>query len=389
MATAERVHPRLADADLAAVTAELAGLAAEADRAGSFPADGIDAVHTAGLLTATVGERYGGANIGATDTARILRALGEGDPSVALISAMTLFTHAGQAARPAWPEDLYAQVLNESTGKATLLNAARVEPELGSPARGGLPATTARRTSSGWALSGTKRFVTGAHGLSYFLVWARTDEADTRVGTFVVPGSSAGIAIGNNWDMLGLRASGSVDVEFRDVEVPLEHVIGLTDASAAAQDNRAHATLNTILAALYLGVARAAQQEFHRFAHQRVPSNLGRALATTDRFRDLAGEIDLLLGGAENLVFGVLRRVDAAEDVPATHLLGTRVLAVRQLTDAVGIAVRALGNPGLSRGNALERHFRNVQSAGVHAPQEDTTLSILGRSALDSWTERT
>ncbi|MFC0450867.1 acyl-CoA dehydrogenase family protein [Rhodococcus jostii] len=388
MATAESVHPGLADADLAEVAAELAGFAAEADRAGAFPADGIDAVHRAGLLTTTVGERYGGANIGATDTARILRALGEGDPSVALISAMTLFTHAGQAARPVWPEDLYAQVLGESHGKATLLNAARVEPELGSPARGGLPATTARRTASRWALSGTKRFVTGAHGLSYFLVWARTDEAETRVGTFVVPASSEGIVIGDNWNMLGLRASGSVDVEFRDVAVPLGNVIGLTDASAGAQDNQAHATLNTTLAALYLGVARAAQQEFHRFAHERVPSNLGRPLATTDRFRDLAGEIDLLLSGAENLVLGMLRRVDAGENVPATQLLGARVLAVRHLTDAVGIAVRALGNPGLSRDNALERHFRNAQSAGVHAPQEDTTLSILGRAALDFRTER-
>ena len=46
------------------VTAALAGRAEEHDRAGSFPAGGIGAVHAAGLLTATVAERYGGPGAG-------------------------------------------------------------------------------------------------------------------------------------------------------------------------------------------------------------------------------------------------------------------------------------------------------------------------------------
>lgn len=62
--------------------------------------------------------------------------LGRGDPSVALISAMTIFNH--------WPEDLYKRLIAEGKQRPLLLNAARVEPQLGSPARGGLPATLAR-----------------------------------------------------------------------------------------------------------------------------------------------------------------------------------------------------------------------------------------------------
>src|SRR5260370_30566118 len=57
----------------------------------AFPATGIRAVHDAGLLTATVAQRYGGPGAGLADTVAILKALGKGDPSVALISAMTLF----------------------------------------------------------------------------------------------------------------------------------------------------------------------------------------------------------------------------------------------------------------------------------------------------------
>ena len=85
---------------LPAVTEALAARAQQHDREASFPDDGIAAVHAAGLLTATVAERYGGPGAGLAQTVAILRALGRGDPSAALITAMTLFAHALQAQQP-------------------------------------------------------------------------------------------------------------------------------------------------------------------------------------------------------------------------------------------------------------------------------------------------
>ena len=90
---------------------------------------------------------------------------------------MTLFAHALQAIEPSWPDALYRDALAESAERPVLINALRVEPELGTPARGGLPATTARRTDDGWSLTGRKIFSTGAEGLTWMNVWARTDES--------------------------------------------------------------------------------------------------------------------------------------------------------------------------------------------------------------------
>ncbi|MET8976475.1 acyl-CoA dehydrogenase family protein [Streptomyces sp. NPDC004539] len=366
------------------MTERIAELAAEYDRSAAFPAESLRIAHTAGLLTATVGERYGGQGAGVEESARILHRLGRLDPSVALIAAMTLATHARQAEHPHWPAELYARVVKESFARPVHINHARAEPELGSPARGGLPATRARRTAGGWAIEGTKRFVTGAEGLDWFLVWATTDEAEPRVGTFLVPGGSPGVGISGRWDQLGLRASGSHDVTFRGVEVPYEHVIGLGPyGPAAEQDNRAGAALHLPLAALYLGVARAAQDFFRTFAHARVPANLGHPVARTERFRRAAGEIEVLLDGAEELVFGGAARLDAGDSsYTPEQALGARVLADRHGVAAVGLAVRLLGNPGLARGNPLERHFRDVQCAPVHAPQEDVSLLAIGGKAL-------
>jgi alkylation response protein AidB-like acyl-CoA dehydrogenase len=66
--------------DLTEVTKALAARAEHYDRTASFPADSIAAIHDAGLLTATVHERYGGPGARLVQTALILRALGQGDP---------------------------------------------------------------------------------------------------------------------------------------------------------------------------------------------------------------------------------------------------------------------------------------------------------------------
>lgn len=365
--------------DLTDLTRTLADAAPAADATGAFPWVGIQAVHKSGLLESTVGTRFGGTGASLAETGRALAALGRGDPSVALISAMTIFTHLGEASRNRWPEGLYRRLLAEAKERPILLNAARVEPDLGSPARGGLPDTLARRTPHGWSITGKKRFVTGALGLTHFLVWARTDEEPQRVGTFVVPSGLPGINVIENWRSLGMRASGSHDVEFTNVEIPREDVLDLTDIAAGTQDNRAHASMTLALTAIYLGAAEAAQEAFVRFAHERVPSNLGYPIARTERFVTLAGEIDLLVSGARQIIFDAL---DYGLDSPE-RLIRARLLAGRQIREAVQLAVGALGNPGLSADVGIERHFRDIQSVLVHAPQEDTAVSILGRAALE------
>ncbi len=118
----------LSDAALARVTARLADTAEEYDRTAAFPWRGIEAVHEARLLTLGVGTRYGGQPLTAVDTVRVLEALGQGDPSVALITAMTLVQHVLQDRAPWWPEDVYRTVVTRSVQRPQLLNAVRAEP---------------------------------------------------------------------------------------------------------------------------------------------------------------------------------------------------------------------------------------------------------------------
>lgn len=358
--------------------ARIAAAGKLADRSGSFPTEGIRALHDAGLLQATVAKRYGGQGGNLDTLVQIISQIGTADPSVALIVTINLANHLAQADRNHWPDDVYRQIVAEGSKRPILLNAARVEPDLGSPARGGLPQTRARRTDTGWAISGRKRFVTGSEGLTHHLVWATTDESPTRVGTFIVPAETPGITIVKNWDSLGMRATSSHDVVYDNVAVPTAHVLDLVEAGKAHQDNLGHALLTLGLTSIYLGVGEAAATAFARFAHDRIPANLGRPIAETERIIAVAGEIDLLVSSARTFLFDAF----AHHRDDALHLMRARLIVGRQLQEAVGLAVRTLGNPGLAAELGLERHFRDIQSVLVHAPQEDTSLTLLGRSAF-------
>ena len=364
---------------LAEVTSALAANAERNDRTADFPAEGIRAVHQAGLLTATVARRYGGPGGGLADTARILGALGRGDPSVALISAMTLFTHAAQAAAPTWPDDVYRAALAESAADPVLINALRVEPELGTPARGGLPKTIATSGDrGGWRISGRKIFSTGAEGLRYMAVWARTDDADPRAGSFLVRNDAPGITIERTWDHLGLRASRSDDVTF-----------DATPAVAAILDARPDSPVmawNSLgLSSLYLGVASAARDWLIKFLSERSPASLGAPLATLPRFQQAVGEIESALGSAADLVDAVARRVDDGDQTAVARAPAVKLIATRAAIGSVEQAMALTGNNGLSRKNPLERHYRDVLCSRVHTPQDDSIALAAGRAALDRW----
>ena len=372
---------------LAEVAAALAKRAEEHDRSASYPADGLTEVHAAGLLTATVAPAYGGPGTGLGGTAAILRALGRGDPSVALISAMTMFAHALQAIEPTWPDGLYREAVAESAQRPVLINALRVEPELGTPARGGLPATVARRTGDGWALTGRKIYSTGAEGLTWMVVWARTEDEPARVGGFLVRAGSPGLSIERTWDHLGLRASRSDDVIFAGTPVPLAATTGLAEP-APGQGSPVITAWNALgLTALYLGVADAARDWLLRFLAERTPASLGRPLATLPRFQTAAGEIDAALISAGTLISATAARVDAGDQDAVAQAGVAKLTATRAAINAVSEAVALIGNPGLTRRHPLERHLRDILCSRVHTPQDDSTLTATGRAALATVTD--
>ena len=283
------------------------------------------------------------------------------------------------ARSPRFPRHLADQLGREAVATGALINALRVEPELGSPARGGVPATKAVRTAQGWRLSGRKIYSTGAPILTWYLVWASTEEDEPRVGNFLVRAGLPGIRIVETWDHLGMRATGSHDVVLENVEIPADHAVDLRRPAEWAIEAEPWAWNTLLIAALYDGIARAAHAWLRGFVAARRPSDLAAPLSSLPRVQSAVGEIEGWLAVNARLLASACADTDRGRP-PAVAELG---LIKRAITgNAVRVVEAALaltGNHGLSRQNPLERHYRDVLCSRIHTPQDDSVLLAAGR----------
>ncbi|AYF03727.1 acyl-CoA dehydrogenase (plasmid) [Paracoccus yeei] len=357
-------------------------LAAQDDRQGIFPFRQIEALHGAGLLALTAPRAQGGRGAGLELTARVIAEIGRGDPAVALILVMQ-YAHLALLNHGRWPSHLAGAVMRSAVEEGALINALRVEPDLGTPLRGGLPATTARRSGDGWRLSGSKIYSTGSEGLRWGIVWARTDEAEPRVGQFLVPIGAEGVEIVPTWDSLGLRASSSHEIRFRDVALPLDHAVDIRrPAEWAIRGDDAAAWIGLLIAALYTGVAEAGRDWIVSFLKSRVPANLGKPLAEVPRMQEAVGAIAERIAVNRQLILSAAAEIDAGTVLPQAEAGLIKHVATENAIAAVEGALKLAGNHGISRLNPLERHLRDVLCGRIHSPQEDTVLGAAGRAAL-------
>jgi len=366
------------DAILPGLTERFAATAALHDRDSSFPFENFAALHEAGLLTLTTPKALGGHGADLPTTLKVIQAVARGEPATALILSMQYLFHASLETRGGWPEHLKRLVADDAHRNGGLINALRVEPELGTPARGGLPATVARRTADGWRISGRKIYSTGSPGLTWMVVWARTDEAEPRVGSWLVHRDTPGWRIEETWDQTGLRASGSHDVVFEDAFVPEDRSLSPQPVGTPQAPDPVMALWAPVLtAAIYDCVARSGRDWFVDWLIERKPANLGASLSTLPRFQEIVGAIDgLLLQNRVLLEAAANGRLSPLEGAQAKHLVTENAIAATEK------AIAASGNPGLSRQNPLQRHYRDVLCGRIHTPQGDVVLTAAGKAAF-------
>jgi alkylation response protein AidB-like acyl-CoA dehydrogenase len=360
-----------------------AARAALHDREASFPFENFKELSEAGLLALTVPAALGGGGAGAREAARVLGIFAKADPSTALVLSMHYIQHLVMARGQRWPVRLARKLAKETVEGVALINALRVEPDLGSPARGGLPATIARRTETGWRLTGRKIYSTGAPILKWYAVWAKTDEPEIRVGLFLVPAGLPGTRIEETWDHLGLRASGSHDVIFEDVAFPLDYEIDVRKPEEWATPDFTQGILSAILvSSIYDGIARAARDWLIQFLKERVPANLGAPLASLQRAQEILGAIETRLAVNARLIDSFSRDFDDGVLLDPVEASAIKLTVTNNAVAAVEDALSLSSNHGLTRANPLERHYRDVLCGRVHTPQDDATRVTLGRLAL-------
>jgi alkylation response protein AidB-like acyl-CoA dehydrogenase len=357
----------------------------------------VAAVWATGLGKLTVPAALGGVGASLATTARAVEEVAKGDAATALVLVMHLIhIQLLTTNYDGIPDEVRGPVIASSLEGPALINALRVEPELGTPSRGGVPATRAVRATGAdgeavYRITGSKIFSTGSYGLRWMIVWAATADDDpdgVRSGSFLVPADAPGISIVETWDHLGMRASASHDVVFDDVEIPVANAWDLRPPGThppLGSDPLLVGWMNVLLVAVYHGAALAARDWLVGYLNERTPTSLGAPLATLPRMQHAVGEIEALLYAGSELVRSIAADIDAggavAEAAAARSSL-VKTIATGNDIRAVELGISLIGNAGLTRHHPLQRHFRDVLCGRVHSPQDDIVLTATGRAAL-------
>jgi SfnB family sulfur acquisition oxidoreductase len=344
------------------------------DRAGAVPYAELAALDASGLLGITVPAAYFGPDLSPVVLAEVIRTIAAVDPAIAQVpQAHFLFvdvlaTHGS----PAQQERLFTEVL----AGARLGN--------GLAERGGQHAqdlkTRLGSGPQGLRLDGRKYYCTGAISARWIGVSALDD--DGRLVLAFVDRDAPGVQVGDDWDVMGQRATVSGSAVFDQVPVDPGLVIPYGGAFEVPQQLGARAQL--VHAAIQVGIAGGALRDAGGFVRTRARPFFGATRAgwadtaaadphTVHRFGRLATQVraaESLLASAAATLEEVTRFPrDAGEAARGSIAVAEAKafasdVAVEVASDLFALAGASAADERLD----LSRHWRNARTHASHDP---------------------
>jgi butyryl-CoA dehydrogenase len=333
------------------------------DEARHFPVAEMRKAAELGMGGVYIAEDVGGSGLSRFDAALIFEALATGCPTVA--AYMSIHNMA------AWMIDAYGSDEQRRTWLPKfctmdyLASYCLTEPGAGSDAAA--LTTRAVRDGDDYVLNGQKQFISGAGAGDLYLVMARTGgDGPAGISTFIVPGTTAGIALGANERKMGWNAQPTRAVIFENARVPAANRlgpegVGFKIAMAGLDGGR----LN--IAACSLGGAQAALDK--ALAYMKERRAFGKRL---DEFQALQFRLADMATGLEasrTLLWRAAAALDR-KDADATQLCA---MAKRFVTDTCfDVANQALqlhGGYGYLAEYGIEKIVRDLR---VHQILEGT-----------------
>lgn len=372
--------------------------AAEHDRKATYPFEAIEALKARGYFSAPVPEELGGLGVHSVRDVLIASSrLARGDASIAIGVNMHLASVGNMARR------YHMSIAAGNERRATVFGGAlRMIVQAGSIIAAGVsepgqdllrPSTTAERTEDGWVINGRKIFCTMSPAATIILVavTARDPERGDQYAYAMVPANSPGMTYHDDWDALGMRASGSQSVSLENVRVPEAAIRGGFPAGDAFGMMERNLTSGAFHAAASLGIAEAAHSLVVEAAAARRKN--GRETATNAILAS-QNAIDI---AAMRAIFDRAGRIidryyaDHPTDEGAPEEMAAAFAEVQSakafINEAsVRVVDRALtlsGGAGFMNKHPLSRHYRDVRAgAFMHPLGANRAYEFIGQVAL-------
>jgi alkylation response protein AidB-like acyl-CoA dehydrogenase len=374
---------------------ELAARAAEHDRDGTYPFEAIDALKAAGYFAAPVPVELGGLGVtSAHDLVVASSRLARGDASVAIGVNMHLVAVLNMARRHAVAVAAgqerrargFAWSLEQIVRNGVVLAAAISE-------RGQdltRPTTLATRTATGWRIDGHKMFCTMSPAATdlYVAVTYADDEGAERYAYAMVPTDTPGVVVHDDWDALGMRASGSNSVSLEGAELPDSAVRGGFLAGDVLPYMERNLVAGLFHAAASLGIAESADAIARQGLAGRINGDARPRMQVAENAIDLAASRGVLSRAAT--LIDEHRATNPASDGSGDELAAlfaeaqaAKAFVNEAATRTVNRALALSGGAGYVNGSPLARAYRDVKAGSfMHPLGANRAYDYLGHVAL-------
>jgi alkylation response protein AidB-like acyl-CoA dehydrogenase len=345
---------------------------ARLDREQGYPYDLYDAWVEAGLFGLPFPQRYGGLGGSVVDMAIIAE-------EIAYTSADFFMAYAGgvfcglNIGRKGTPEQIERWIPKLLTGKIRMAISIS-EPDAGSDI--GAMRTTAVRNRARWTINGQKLWATGAGARNTILnVYLKTDpKANYRQGMslFLVDNNSAGLEC-RKLDMLGRRCTGTYELNFSDVQVDADRLVGGENKGWDCMLSGLQVERITS-AAGNCGAARAVVDMAVQFAKER--RQFGRPIGSNQAIAHMLADMQTKVEAARALMWQAAWKVSAGEDA-LREITMAKLFSSETYAEVANLGMQILGAYGYSMEIAMQRHFRDSRSATIAAGTSQMQRNLL------------
>jgi butyryl-CoA dehydrogenase len=357
--------------------AEVVPIAGEIDRDHRFPYELMPRLAEMNLMGMPYPEKLGGAGADYVSYVIAVEELSRACASTGII----LSAHTSLATWPIYKfgtEAQHERYLPDMASGRRLGAFALTEPAAGTDAGAGT--ATATLHADGYALNGSKMFITNAPYADVYIAFAKTDpDRGTRgMSAFIVEKDTPGFSVGEAEHKLGIRGSSTPPIYFTDCRIPREALLGEEgEGFKIAMQTLDGGRIG--VSAQALGIAQAALDAAIAYAKERV--QFGKPIASLQAIQwmiaDMATEVD----AARLLVYRAASCVDNGRPY-STEGAMAKLFASETATRVAGKAIQIHGGYGYTESYPVERNYRDAKITEIYEGTSEVQRMVIARSAL-------
>lgn len=324
----------------------------------TYPTEYLQALGSANLLGLRFDKAYGGRGLNWLDEVAALEEIGVLGTSLACLYSLPSIV--GEAISKFGSAYLKERYLKPTLEGKTYTAEALTEPRGGSDFFGAT--TVAVRDGDDFILNGQKRFVVGAEGADYFMVYAKTNpggKSHESMSAFIVE-RGPGVEVAHVYGLMGTRGGGAGRIVFKDVRVPKENILGKENGASEIFYQMMIPERMTSAAGA-LGMARAALEVAAAYSTKRKA--FGHKIKDFQAVSFKVADSLTRLDAARSLVYTTARAVDSGVPPALARRLVSE--AKKFATDTawavVNDAMQVMGGIGYTNVYPVERLLRDIR----------------------------